>query len=498
MSVVPPAEPGLIDEQDPVSEARRLRVLFDGLPALIGYWDRDLRNVVANEAYVDWFGVSPEKMRGMHIREVVGDAVFDKNLPYMTRALAGEEQQFQRTLLDPSGRTRHSQVSYVPDVVDGEVCGLFVLVTDVTSRVEAERQLNEAQDLAELGSWSLVPSTNQIVWSAQMYRILGHDPETFVPEPESLILQVHPDDRDRVLATVTEARTSGVGYEQAFQIIRPDGQVREVLSRVRTEVAEGGEVTRLTGVTQDITSSNRLAREVGRVNEELQKVNQLNADVLGVVGHDVRGPLALVLGQLEVLTETWQESSPEANIARVEKSLGAARRLSVLLDDILAMANFDSGVIATRPRPVSLADVVSQALADVHGGVEVDVRRDGDPVGVVDPFHLRQMVANLVTNAVRYGAPPVVVTVRTAADSATIEVTDHGDGVQEAFVPYLFERFTRATDTTTPTRRPGSGFGLYVVRRLAEANRCRIAYERTETGGSCFRLLVPGTDPSAG
>lgn len=498
MAVVPPAEPGLIEEQDPATEARRLRVLFDGLPALIGYWDRDLRNVVANEAYVDWFDISPERMRGMHIREIVGDSVYEKNLPYMTRALAGEAQEFQRTLVDPSGRTRHSQVSYVPDVIDGEVCGLFVLVTDVTSRVEAERQLNEAQDLAELGSWSLVPSTNQIVWSAQMYRILGLDPHTFVPDPESLILHVHPDDRARVAAAVTEARTTGVGYEHAFQVIRPDGQVREVLSRVRTELSEDGEVTRLTGVTQDITSSNRLARDLGRVNEELQKVNQLNADVLGVVGHDVRGPLALVLGQLEVLTETWRESSQEANIARVDKTLGAARRLAVLLDDILAMANFDSGMIATRPRQVSLADVVSEALADVHGGADVGVRRDGDPVGLVDPFHLRQMIANLVTNAVRYGAPPVVVTVRAAGDSATIEVTDHGPGVPEEFVPHLFERFTRPTEAATTTLRPGSGFGLYVVRRLAEANGCRMSYQAAPAGGSCFRLEVPTTDPSVG
>ncbi len=74
MSPVTQPEPGLLDEQDPRAEARRLRVLFDGLPALIGYWDRDLRNVVANEAYVEWFGISPGQMRGMHIRDIVGDA----------------------------------------------------------------------------------------------------------------------------------------------------------------------------------------------------------------------------------------------------------------------------------------------------------------------------------------------------------------------------------------------------------------------------------------
>ncbi len=406
------------------------------------------------------------------------------------------QQEFQRTLVDASGRTRYSLVSYAPDIVDGEVIGLFVLVADVTSRVDAERQLTEAQEIAELGSWTMVPGTRTIAWSRQMFRIMGRDPETFDPVAESVLPQVHPDDRERVVATLERASADGQGYDLKYQIVRPDGDVREVHSRVRPERSDDGDVIRLTGVLQDITSSNRLARDLGRVNEELQQVNQLNADVLGVVGHDVRGPLALVLGQLEVLTETWQESSQEANIARVEKTLGAARRLAVLLDDILAMANFDSGAIATRPMQVSLGDVVSEALADVQGGAQVDVRRDGDPVGVVDPFHLRQMVANLVTNAVRYGAPPVVVTVRAAGDSASIEVTDHGHGVPEEFVPHLFERFTRPTDRATATRRPGSGFGLYVVRRLADANGCRVSYERGDDGGSCFRLEVPTTSPA--
>jgi PAS domain S-box-containing protein len=498
MTLVPSPEPGLVDESDDRAEARRLRVLFDGLPALIGYWDRDLRNVIANEAYVEWFGISPEQIRGLHISTIVGQAVYDKNIPYMERALAGHQQEFQRTLVDPSGRVRHSQVSYVPDVVDGEVVGLGVLVTDITSRVEAERQLNDAQDLAELGSWTLVPGTNEVWWSPQMYRIHGRDPRSFRPEPESLLLQVHPDDRERVVATVLEAGVSGLGYEHDYQIVRPDGQVREVLSRVRTELSEDGVVTRLTGVTQDITSSNRLARDLGRVNDELQQVNQLNADVLGVVGHDVRGPLALVLGQLEVLTETWLEATPEANIARVEKTLGAARRLSVLLDDILAMANFDSGAIATRPMQVSLAEVVTDALAGVHGGQDVEVRREGDPLGVVDPFHLRQMVANLVTNAVRYGAPPVAVTISASDGGSVIEVTDQGAGVPDEFVPHLFDRFTRPTEGGTSTHRPGTGFGLYIVRRLAEANGCRTSYDRDEASGSRFRLEVPADGPPGG
>ena len=197
----------------------------------------------------------------------------------------------------------------------------------------------------------------------------------------------------------------------SYRIVRPDGDVRDVFSRVRAERSGEAEVTRVTGVLQDVTSSHALNREMARVNERLSKVNQLNADVLGVVGHDVRTPLALVLGHLEELSATWEEETEETKQMRVDKAFGAARRLSALIDDILAMANFDSGTIATRPVRADLREVVTEALAGLHGASKVEVHIDGSPVSYIDPFHLRQMVANLVSNALRYGALPVVVTV---------------------------------------------------------------------------------------
>jgi signal transduction histidine kinase len=102
------------------------------------------------------------------------------------------------------------------------------------------------------------------------------------------------------------------------------------------------------------------------------------------------------------------------------------------------------------------------------------------------------MIANLVSNALRYGDPPVVVTLREQGGSVSIEVRDNGSGVPEEFVPQLFERFTRPTDSA-PARRPGSGFGLYIVRRLAEANGCRISYEGGVPNGSVFTLVLPAS-----
>ncbi|VEG57646.1 PAS domain S-box/diguanylate cyclase (GGDEF) domain-containing protein [Mycolicibacterium aurum] len=127
-----------------VGETRRLRVLIDSLPALIGYWDSDCRNVIANAAYVDYFGMTPGQIRGRHIREVLGEQIYALNLPYIERVLRGQEQLFERTLVDQQGTTRYTQASYIPDIVDGEVLGFYAQVTDVTRRVEAERARDDA------------------------------------------------------------------------------------------------------------------------------------------------------------------------------------------------------------------------------------------------------------------------------------------------------------------------------------------------------------------
>ncbi len=131
---------------DPVPAAV-VRAVLDSLPGLVSYWDRDLRNVLANRAYVEHFDLTPESMAGKHVREVLGEAVFAANAPYIHAVLAGEPQQQCRTVVDPSGRTRHIQVSYTPHWREGVVDGYVVQMTDVTDRVNGER---EAQYNAEM------------------------------------------------------------------------------------------------------------------------------------------------------------------------------------------------------------------------------------------------------------------------------------------------------------------------------------------------------------
>lgn len=120
-------------------EARRLRLLIDSLPAMVGYWDRDLRTVVANAAFAEFVGMTPAEIHGRHFDEVIGDNRHRLDPGDLDAVLAGQRRLSECALVDRHGATRHFQTVYVPDVVDGEVTGFYLQATDLTPHVEDER-----------------------------------------------------------------------------------------------------------------------------------------------------------------------------------------------------------------------------------------------------------------------------------------------------------------------------------------------------------------------
>lgn len=131
-----------------------VRTILDNVPAMISYWDRDLRNRLANAGYQEFFGKTASVLAGMHLRDVLGKELFALNAGYVERVLAGERVTFERVTHDAGGRARYTEVSYVPDVVEGEFLGFFALGTDLTEHKQTQIGLRAA--LADLEQFSAV------------------------------------------------------------------------------------------------------------------------------------------------------------------------------------------------------------------------------------------------------------------------------------------------------------------------------------------------------
>lgn len=332
----------------PLTARPDIRAVLNALPAMVGYWDRGLRNRMANDAYVEYFGRRPEEMLGMHISELLGPELFELNRPYMERALAGEPQHFERAIPTPSGEIRYTQASYIPDAEDAKVHGFFVLVTDITDRRRAEQEversrarLAEAERIAHLGSWEWDIATDRIEWSDGLLEIYGISPDEFAGRYESASDRVLAEDRERVDAEVRRVVDTCAPMDLDYRIVRPDGRVRHLHARAEVIADADGRPVRMTGTAQDVT-------EVRAAAEALQQT----AVALSRQAVDLQRParptsrakdelaLTLTARQIEVLALMGEglsnaeiadrlflgESTVKWHVRKILRALGAANR----------------------------------------------------------------------------------------------------------------------------------------------------------------------------
>ena len=224
-----------------------LKVLGESLPAMIGYWNSDLRNEYASNAYSQYMGWSPEKLKGAHLSELLGPQMFRLNLPYVQLVLAGQEQHFERTVTDTGGRVRHLQISYVPRRSGNIVVGFIAQIFDVTDKVNALNELEESRRefrmLAENASdvvWQL-DSDSTMTWvSPSLESVMGWTPEELIgTKPRAL---THPDDQEEMDRRRADMFDGKAIPTAELRMRCADGEYRWMSIQVRSLAGEDGRV----------------------------------------------------------------------------------------------------------------------------------------------------------------------------------------------------------------------------------------------------------------
>ena len=241
-----------------------------------------------------------------------------------------------------------------------------------------------------------------------------------------------------------------------------------------------------------------IALRNARLVEELQRSNRLKDDFLANLSHEVRTPLTGIVGWTEVLLDSGP--SDPASRRALEAILGQAGTLSRMLTDLIDLSRIDNFGLELRHARVDLADTVASAIEAVapsaaKKGVPISSEVSEDlPAVDGDPARLKQVVWNLLTNAVKFSPPgrPVRISVRPGPEEGlTLAVEDEGVGIEPAFLPHVFDRF-RQEESSSSRRYGGLGVGLSIARAIVEAHGGRIEVESEgRDRGSCFRVTFP-------
>ncbi len=378
--------------------------------------------------------------------------------------------EFRFVALD--GEVKYAETAGAPMTYEGEPAGQAVL-NDITERKRRERQLRRERDRFETLFESLPSPAMQGVAedgrpiigrvNRRFEEVFGYDRAEV--EGENLDEFIIPDGRQARAQRLNEEILSEGRLREEVRRETTDG-VRDFLLNIVVRDRESDEPEGYATYT-DITERKRAQRELQRQNERLE-------ELVSAMAHDLRNPLHVASASVELL-ETRVEGDAVDRLAR------AHERMEAIIGDILALA--EQGEPITDPEPVDLEAVVTRAWETSRTG-DADLAVADSRRLRANPSRVQELFENLFRNATEHGGSGVTVTVGATEDG--FFVADDGPGIPEGERDRVFESgYSTATD--------GTGFGLTIVRRIAEAHGWSVGATGSEAGGARFEFT--GVDP---
>ena len=436
------------------------------------------------------------------------------------------------------GRHRHADGHEVPvevnttHFIDGGRAYFLSVARDISRRTALEADLkrrenqlwfalNEAMD----GLWDWEVDTGAVFFSPQLKRMLGYGPDEMAPVLTTWTNNVHPDDAPTVMAALArhlEGRSAR--YEAEYRLRNRNGNWLWVQDRGRVcERDAQGRPTRLVGMVQDISAARAAASELERHRHQLEALveqrtaalsiakeaaetaNRAKSSFLANISHELRTPLAAIIGMTGLALN--RVSDPVAR-DRLGKAEQASQLLLQLIGDILDFSKIEAERLTIEAVPFMLGEVVDgvmQLAAQRALDKGLSLRcvlppaLAGRPL-LGDPLRLKQVLLNLVDNAVKFTSQgEVCLSLRDDTPASQppggttllhVEVRDTGVGIAAEALPRLFQPFEQADNSMT-RRYGGTGLGLAISKRLVEHMGGQIGVSSTPGQGSVFWCTMP-------
>ena len=368
----------------------------------------------------------------------------------------------------------------------GTIIAGIELVRDITERKRAEHalkesewQMKEVQRIANLGSWQHDYQTGHLVWSDEIYRILGLQPHQIPASYEAFLGIVHPEDREQLERCYGESVRSGSsGYELEHRIVRkPAGEVRYIHQKCEHHKDDSGRVIRSYGMLHDITSHKEAEERISTLNAalsaraaELEKVNKDLEAFSYTVSHDLRGPLTNINSYCQAIAELGGDKLDGQCAGFMDSVFHEVRSMDGLITSLLNLSRFTH--IKLNCEPVDLSEIAKTVAAELQIREPGRRARFDIEAGIFaagDQRLLRTVLVNLFTNAWKFSAQRAETLIRFGVTGSPgrpeFFVSDNGIGFDMSQCKKIFAVFQRLHRSE---EFEGFGIGLTTVQRIIE------------------------------
>lgn len=477
--------------------------------AQLGHWRYDVINedIFWSDQIYHIHGVSKESFQP-DLENAIGfyhpdDQDFVREM--LEQAIEARES-FEATLrlIRKNGMRRYVEARGCPEVdEEGKVIAIFGVFQDVTDRYADRKAIEESEKILDAilgnaadGIISIMPTGEILNFNKSCERIFGYEEKEVIGKNVSMLVPIEnrPYHDGYIQNYFVSGKSEIIGKGRDVRAVRKDGEIIDIYLAVSDINVDGKRI--FTGVIRDVTEQLERERQLKEAKTFAEDANRLKTEFLANMSHEIRTPMNGVIGTTNLLQKTKLDKTQQKYTQIIVDSGNA---LLELINDVLDLSKIEAGKLDIVTESFNLRDFI-QGVLSIHelqfNIKDVSLICECDEILpdfiISDPRRLRQILNNLLSNALKFTEEgSVTLKILQTGSKIRFQVMDTGIGIADDRVKYLFQSFSQAHAVSKNVLYGGTGLGLSIVQALAHLLGGDVGYEHNEPQGSVFWFFIP-------